>query len=301
MKRAVITGGTGAIGTAIIKNLIDKGVEVLVLCRKDSQRNSNIPESPLVKKAFCTLDEIAEFDADGYGSFDVFFHLAWAGTTGEARNDMYLQNLNVRYALDAVKLAKKFGCKKFVGAGSQAEYGYVKSKLTATTPAFPESGYGIGKLCAGLMTKRLAEKLGLEHNWVRVLSVFGENDGKNSLIMSLIERLKSGQTPKLTKGEQIWDYLYSADAAEAFRLVAEKGVSGRTYVLGSGSEVPLKDYIIKVRDIIAPEIEPEFGAIPYYENQAMYLSADISGISADTGWRPVTGFEEGIKRIIESL
>ena len=81
--------------------------------------------------------------------WDVFFHFAWLGTTGAARNDMYLQNQNVRYALDAVAAAKRFGCHAFIGAGSQAEYGQVEGLLTPETPAFPEMGYGIGKLCAG--------------------------------------------------------------------------------------------------------------------------------------------------------
>ena len=65
---------------------------------------------------------------------------------------MELQNNNVKYALQAVKAAKELGCTRFVGAGSQAEYGRVEGTLTPDTPAFPENGYGIAKLCAGQMT-----------------------------------------------------------------------------------------------------------------------------------------------------
>lgn len=301
LKRAVITGATGAVGTAIIKELIKNNIEVLVLCREGSVRNSNIPESPLVKKEFCGLDGLCDFSVSGSESYDVFFHLAWSGTTGEARNDMYLQNQNVKYALDAVKLAKRLGCKKFIGAGSQAEYGDVKTKLSPDTPAHPKTGYGIGKLCANLMTRKLASQLKMEHNWVRILSIYGENDTKNSLVMSMIEKLKNGETPELTKGEQIWDYLYSGDAAEAFRLIAEKGVDGKTYVLGSGGEAPLSDYIKTIRDVVDKNADLKFGAIPYYENQAMYLSADISELKKDTGWYPKTSFKDGILKTFLSL
>lgn len=86
-------------------------------------------------------------------SCDAFFHLAWTGTVGAARNDMFQQNKNVEYALEAVELAASLGCKIFVGAGSQAEYGRVEGKLCADTPVFPENGYGIAKLCAGQMTR----------------------------------------------------------------------------------------------------------------------------------------------------
>lgn len=53
----------------------------------------------------------------------MMFHFGWMGTTGAARNDMDLQCRNIAYTIDAVRLAQRFGCKTFIGAGSQAEYG----------------------------------------------------------------------------------------------------------------------------------------------------------------------------------
>ena len=126
MKRAVVTGATGAIGTALIKELIKNNIEVLVFCREGSARNSQIPEAPLVTKKYCDLTELKNTQNDTGKEYDVFYHFAWAGTTGAARNDMHLQNKNVEYALDAVDTAKRFGCKTFIGAGSQAEYGRVE-------------------------------------------------------------------------------------------------------------------------------------------------------------------------------
>lgn len=300
MKRVVITGATGAIGTAIINELILNNIEVLVLCREGSARNSNIPDSPFVKKVYCNLEDLEKFPAENLGEYDVFFHLAWEGTTGDARNNMYIQNRNVKYALDAVKLASRLGCKKFVGAGSQAEYGKINSKLTPDTPAFPETGYGIGKLCAGLMTRKLAHQLKMEHNWVRVLSVYGQNDNKNSLVMSLINTLKRGEVPALTKGEQVWDYLYSGDAAKAFLSVAENGVDGKTYVLGGGKEALLSDYMKIIRDVVDENAAINLGAVPYYENQVMYLCADISELERDTGWCPEVSFKDGILNLLSN-
>ena len=298
MKRAIIAGATGAIGTALIKELINSGVEILVLCRKSSQRLNHITDHPLVTLKYCALDELATLENDTGKIYDVFYHFAWAGTTGPARNDMYLQNLNVRYALDAVGAAKRFGCTTFIGAGSQAEYGRVEGVLKPDTPTFPEMGYGYGKLCAGLMTRDYAKQLGLKHIWCRILSIYGPNDGMQSLVMSVIDAVSKGNVPKCTKGEQQWDYLYSADAAKAFRLMAENGVDGKTYVLGSGQVRSLSHYIQNICEETTLGSTADFGAIPYPAKQVMYLCADITSLREDTGFIPEYSFTEGIRETI---
>lgn len=299
MKRAIITGATGAVGTALIKELISHNIEVLVFCREGSKRNVQIPSHELVTIKYCALNELETVQNDTGKNYDVFYHFAWAGTTGAARNDMYLQNQNVRYALDAVAAAKRFGCQLFIGAGSQAEYGRVEGLLRPDTPTFPEMGYGIGKLCAGQMTREYAHQLGMEHIWVRILSVYGPNDGTQSMIMSTILKLKNGEVPEFTKGEQLWDYLYSGDAANAFRLLGEKGCDGKVYVLGSGKARPLAEYIKDIKNSVNAKAEIALGAIPYGKKQVMHLQADVTQLKQDTGWENITSFREGIRRIIE--
>lgn len=298
MKRAIVTGATGAIGTALIQELISNNIEVLVLCREGSPRNKQIPKHNLVTLKYCSLDRLEFLNNDTGKEYDVFYHLAWDGTTGVSRNDMYLQNQNVKYSLDAVDCAKRFGCKKFIGAGSQAEYGRVEGILKPEMPTFPETGYGIAKLCAGQMTREQAHQLGIKHNWVRILSVYGPNDGKQSMVMSTIEKLKNNEIPKFTKGEQMWDYLYSEDAARAFRLIGEQGIDGKVYVLGSGNARPLAEYIKEIRDIVNTNCEIELGAIPYSSNQVMYLCADISELGCDVDWKPIVNFQDGIRKIM---
>lgn len=298
MKRAIITGATGAVGTALIHELISNGIEVLVFCRKESKRNSQIPEHNLVTKKYCSLDELATVQNDTKKDYDVFYHFAWEGTTGQTRNDMYLQNQNVRYALDAVNAAKRFGCHTFIGAGSQAEYGRVEGILKSDTPTFPETGYGIAKLCAGQMTRECAHQVEMRHIWVRILSIYGPNDNSQSMVMSTIIKLQKGEVPKFTKGEQLWDYLYSADAARAFSKLGDYGTDGKIYVLGSGNAMPLAEYIRILRDVVNPDMDIDLGAIPYSPRQVMHLEADITELLKDVGWLPHVSFEEGIKRII---
>lgn len=298
MKRAILTGATGAVGTALIKTLIENDIEVLIFCRKGSTRNNNLPKNHLITKVYCDLSQLKIIQNETGKEWDIFYHLAWDGTTGDARNDMYLQNLNVKYALEAVEAAHRFGCKKFVGVGSQAEYGRIEGMLEPNTPAFPETGYGIAKLCAYQMTRELTYQIGMKYNWVRILSVYGPNDGAQSMVMSTINKLRNNEIPQFTKGEQMWDYLYSDDAGRAFRLVGEKGVDRKVYVLGSGKARPLVEYIEDIRNIVKPKGKIELGVIPYNAKQVMYLCADISELSKDTGWEPAVTFKSGIKMII---
>lgn len=230
--------------------------------------------------------------------YDIFFHMAWSGTTGTSRNDEALQQQNAAYSLDAVRLAKKLGCHTFVFAGSQAEYGRVEGKLTADTATCPENEYGKYKLQAGETTRALCESLSIKHIWARILSVYGPYDSKTSMIMSAISKLRNGEIAEFTKGEQQWDYLYSADAANALLLAAMKGKHGRIYPIGSGRVRALSEYIQMLKNQIDPHAQIELGAVPYAPKQVMYLCADISQLKQDTGFEPKTEFEDGIREIL---
>lgn len=298
LKTAVVTGPTGAIGTALCQCLLDHGLTVYAVCRPGSPRAASLPESGNLYKVDCDAADYASLPRK-VGQADAFFHLAWAHTIGPGRNDMPAQIDNIRYTIDAVRAAAALGCRVFVGAGSQAEYGRVEGMLEPATPANPENGYGMAKLCAGLMSRTEAAALGVDHVWARVLSVYGPHDGPATMISGTIRALLAGQCPPLTQGEQKWDYLYSADAAEAFYRMARSGQNGAVYPLGSGQARPLREYILALRDAIDPALPLGFGQVAYGPNQVMYLQADIVPLTQDTGFVPRTGFTEGIRKTIE--
>ena len=298
MKRIVLTGATGAIGVALMEECMKQNIEMLVLCRKDSAHLNRIPSSPLVKLVLCGLNEMNDFPVKKEG-YDIFFHLGWDGTTGNKRNDLYLQNCNIAYTLDAVHLAKRLGCHTFIGAGSQAEYGRTEKKINEHTPVNPENGNGIAKLCSGMMSRLECKKEGIRHIWARILSVYGPCNGDDTLIISAIRMLLQGKEPQLTPGEQIWDYLYSEDAARALLLLGERGKDGEVYCLGSGIGKPLREYLYELRDVVNPKIPLGFGKRPYGEQQVMCLHADIRKLQEDTGFEPQICFSEGIRKTME--
>ena len=170
--------------------------------------------------------------------------------------------------------------------------------MTPATPAFPENGYGIAKLAAGALSRLAAQQLGMRHIWVRVLSVYGPFDGENSMITSTLRRFLRGEQPQFTKGEQLWDYLYSEDAGDAFYLVGEKATGHKVYCLGSGESRTLKSYIEDIRDEVSPDAVLGFGEIPYASQAPMHLCADIRTLREDTGFAPKISFREGIRQTI---
>ena len=297
VSRAVVTGATGAVGSALVRALLERGSEVAVLCRPDSTRLHQLPQHPALQLVPADLTQLTDVPLEG--TWDAFFHLAWMGTTGAARNDTKLQVANIRGALDAVELAAKLHCKIFVGVGSQAEYGRVEGCLRPETPAFPETGYGIAKLSAGQLTRLACSQKGLAHIWARVLSVYGPGDGAQSLVSSVLSALLKKEEPECTAGEQLWDYLYSEDAAQALLCMAQRGADGAVYPLGSGEAHPLRDYILAMRDAVDPALSVGLGKRPYPPGQVMYLCADLTALTRDTGFVPATPFAEGIKKTID--
>lgn len=284
MKRILITGATGMIGSAVVREALKQDYEITCIVRQNSSRVANIPQDERVHIANCDISDYKTLELDG--TFDVLIHLAWDKTSVGGRDDVDCQLKNIEYTLDAVRLAKRCGCSVFIGAGSQAEYGVQTVPLTPDLPVKPESGYGIAKYTAGKLSALLCKQLGIRFNWLRILSVYGPNDGENTLISYCVRELKAGRSPEFTKCEQIWDYLHCDDAARAFLAVAERGIDGKFYPLGSGHGRKLKDYLIDLQQQIAPAVPLLFGKKEYYPHQPMYLVADVSELEKDTGWKP---------------
>lgn len=302
IRTAVVTGPTGAIGTALCAKLLQEGVTVYAVCRPGSARVRDLPQHPALHVVECDAAALAALPQKMQGiCADAFFHFAWAHTIGQGRNDMPAQIANIQSTIDAVRAAKALDCQVFLGAGSQAEYGRVEGVLKSSTPAFPENGYGMAKLCAGQMSRVEAAMQGIDHIWVRILSVYGPHDGPLTMISGTIRKLLAGEKPALTAGIQKWDYLYAGDAAAAFYLAACHGRPGAVYPLGSGQAVPLRDYIFQLRDAIDPALPLGLGEVPYGALQVMHLQADISELQKDTGFQPAVPFAQGIRKTIDCI
>lgn len=303
MRTAVITGATGTIGRALIDTCIASGYHVLAVVHRDTKRASGIEgikNCQILRLDLSEYDDamnqISEQGIDLTG-YELFFHLAWMAPSGSGRNNLDLQLDNVEYALSAVRFAEKLGCTTFIGTGSQAEYGRIEGILSPSTPTNPETGYGVAKLSAGQFTRLLCEQLGLRHIWARILSVYGPYDREQAIISTAVAKMARNEETQFTRCEQMWDFIFSEDAARALLIAAEKGESGKIYVIGSGEVNPLEYYIRKIAEITGYSKEIGFGKIPYNDKQVMHLQADISSLR-EIGFRIENTFEQGIEKTL---
>lgn len=299
IKRVMITGASGPLGTMLIRECIKNNVHVLAVIRPDSKNKKNIPVHDLIKIEECEITQIDKIPEHILESYDVCFHLAWAHTGDEGRNDPFLQEENILATLKTASCAKQLGCKVFIGAGSQAEYGVLNKKIDEATEERPETLYGIAKLAAGRLVTEYCRQNGMRCNWVRIFAVYGPYENDYIFTSYVIRTLLNGEEPILTSCEQIWDYLYSEDAVRALWLIAEKANKSGIYCLGSGEPRSIKEYVSIIHNSINPNLSLGIGKRSYGKNQIMHLEADISKLRADTGFMPRYTFEEGITKTIE--
>lgn len=289
------------IGAALIKECIKKGIEVYAVLRASSGKKMRLPESEKLHIVDCSLEELEALPQKITEKCDTFYHIAW-GNTGENRNSSTeLQSRNIAYTLAAVKTAYALGCRRFIGAGSQAEYGPMDvDKISPDSPVNPTTPYGAAKLASGQLARMLCKELGMECIWPRIFSVYGIYEKETTMVASGLRKMLAGEKTSFTPALQRWDYLFSADAGRAYYLIGEKGKDGAVYCVGSGKAALLKDYIEIMAELTGAE-ETGIGARPYPEGAVMNLCADISSLTADTGFVPEYTFREGIRETITWL
>lgn len=289
------------IGAALIKECIKKGIEVYAVIRASSGKKMRLPESEKLHMVDCSLEELEALPQKITEKCDTFYHIAW-GNTGENRNfSTELQSRNIAYTLAAVKAAYALGCRRFIGAGSQAEYGPMDvDKISPDSPVNPTTPYGAAKLASGHLARMFCKELGMECIWPRIFSVYGIYEKETTMVASGLRKMLAGEKTSFTPALQRWDYLFSADAGRAYYLIGEKGKDGAVYCVGSGKAAPLKDYIEIMAELTGAE-ETGIGARPYPAGAVMNLCADISSLTADTGFVPEYTFREGIRETITWL
>lgn len=299
MNQVIVTGATGMLGASMIEQMVADGIKVTAVIRPNSKKRSNLIDHENIQVVECDIDELLTLKSVLTGTYDTFYHFAWDGTYGDSRNDAMLQEKNVRNTLEAVELAHALGCQVFVGAGSQAEFGFVEGELSDQIPKNPVTGYGIAKYTAGRLSAIMCERLGMRQSWGRIVSTYGPRDNSYTMVMSSVIGMLNGERMSFTKGDQIWDYVYGGDCSRAFYLIGKYGKHGKAYTIGSGKSKLLREYIEIIRDVVNPSLEIGIGERDYYPNQVMRLTADISELTEDTGFVPEIDFEEGIRRTME--
>ena len=229
---------------------------------------------------------------------DVMVHSAWSGVSNRTRNDLTQIADNVTVGCNLMCAAAEAGVRKFIGIGSQAEYGAINGRISEAAIPVPASLYGATKLAAMVLTRQLAVQSEIDFVWLRLFSTYGPGDNPFWLIPSIIEQMLSGISPQMTTGEQLWDYLYIDDVARGILAVAVGETTG-VFNLGYGRSVAIKTIAAMLRDIIAPEMPINFGSLHHPLDQIWHMEANIDALISATSWSPQIDLQTGLFKTTE--
>lgn len=301
MKRVILTGGTGFVGSAIVQELLKHAVEVYAVVRPGYRENRRVSRLTGcdVRLIECSITEIWKLpDIMPERKFDAWYHFAWDGLFYEALTDYTTQIKNIQWTLDAVHTAAEMECKKFIGTGSVCQF---ELQVLAGKPVKGDKlrFYKTAKQSCEYMGKSLAADLNLTFIWPIITNIYGVGEVSPRLINSMIRNLLAGKHQALSDGDQLYDFIYITDAAKAFRLIGEKGRCDRQYTISQGQVQPLKHFLTAVRDVVSPGAKLGFGELAF---NGIYLpkeAYDISALVEDTGFCVDISFTEGIRRTME--
>ena len=286
MERILVTGAAGFLGWNLVDFLLAHDFLVDAIVRPNSPSNARLAEHPHLHVIPLAMEEIARLPEQVAAPCDYAVHLAW----DPHRMDFAAQRASLFSTLDLIEALGVIGCRRFLGIGSQAEYGVTHEIMEERMMPQPITPYGAAKVAALHLTHVRAQQLGIDWLWGRVFSVYGRYEPETTLLSYLARTLRSGETPQMTAGTQLWDYLHASDAAAAMAALLLRGRNGE---VAHGDVRPLRSFAEEMRDILAPAAQIAYGAS---ERPPTSMRPSVKKIQADTGWRAKVDFVEGVKR-----
>ncbi|MDD1659597.1 MAG: NAD-dependent epimerase/dehydratase family protein [Methanomicrobiales archaeon] len=303
-ERILITGGAGFIGSHLAHRCLTLGHEVVVVDNLSTGASENLPAGA----EFVELDISREEDYRKIHpfDFDAVFHLA-AQSSGEISSENPALDLTVNTlgTLLLLRRCQKAGVKRFLYSSSMAVYGNPERQhVDETDECRPLSFYGISKLAAEHYILHYIPD-GLEPTIFRLFSVYGPGQNlanlKQGMVSIYMAYLMKGEPVRVKgSGDRFRDFIYIDDVLDAWMGALDTPATrGRIYNLGTGKRTTVSQLLEEEIRAFGhdPATYPVIREGPTPSDQ-FGLSADISRITAETGWHPQVDLKEGLRRMV---
>lgn len=304
-RSALVTGGTGFIGSVLVRRLVAKGVAVTCLVRARARSPGSLAALDGARVIELPSFRPTQLDAALAGvSADVVFHLASYGVHQADRDATQLVEGNVSFLCNVLEATSSWPMQRFIYSGSCAEYGFPVQEgvpIPETHRLRPASMYGAAKAVAFLTGRALAGRLNAPFVALRLFGAFGLHEAPLRLAPYLIRHLIQDQPVALTPGDQVRDLLYEDDVVDALIAAAEGEAvqPGQVYNVCSGRPTDVREVGETVaRALGKPLGLLHWGARPHRADEPMWQVGDNRRFTAATSWRPRITVQEGIDRMV---
>lgn len=312
MKKIIVSGATGFIGSAFVRFLVKKDVEVLSLGRKHYDELPEHVKENISGSVYINLDmqEIESLDkkisAIGWrvGSDCVFFNLAWFGVSSLSDLDVGAQVNNVKWSLNALELAAKIGCKKFVQVGSMEEAftnRYLDLDHNRNSEYNRHVIYSVAKIAARRALTIKSRNVGVKFLYVLHSHVMGAFDTKDSFLQVTLKKLIDKDELIFSSGKQLFDVISVEDCCRGYYLICLLGHSSNEYWVGSGEPKTLREYVERMYALFPSGKKMQFGKLPYNDIVLLEKDFSIKRLNEHTGYEPLMTYEQTVKSLHSHL
>ena len=296
MKKVIVTGANGFIGSSLIKTLVAHDIEVVAV--DVSFAGNRLPSSDLITKIEAAVDNSLSSRLPE-GVYDAFYHLAWRGVNGTDKADPNVQLDNIRMAVDCANICKTIGVKKLLCAGTVAENAvYSLPHLAKTSGGMM---YGVAKHACRLMVEDYCKNIGLPFVWMQFSNIYGVGNKTGNLVSYTLGELLSGREATFGPAQQPYDFIYVDDLIEAVYRLGANETNQSFYYIGSGSPRQLKDYLLRIGELAECAEKVGIGIRP---DDGIKYSMDMfrnDNLVETIGDYVSTDFDSGIKKTIDWL
>ncbi len=302
-KRVLVTGGSGFIGSHLVRNLLEAGAKVAV-----TVRYGNLVKNIRLAECWDCIDVI-EADLRNRGALDairrfnpeVVFHLAAYQHVGQSFGQVEeCFDVNAKGTANLFDICQ--GASKFVYIATSEVYGFQdRVPFVETMEPSPLSPYAITKY-AGEMYCRMKQRQGSTPSIVilRPFNAFGPYQSTKAIIPELILKALRGEPIRTTPGEQTREFNFVTNLTSGMILAALHGekIDGPMNLAG-GEEVPIRDLVRNVVELTESRSRVEIGALPYRPNEIWRMRGDGARAGQVLGWKPKVSLQDGLKITIE--